>query len=188
MLKLSDIVKFCSSKLRELGGEHPDRSNATRLKTRALTVFPDLTTHAQGREILLVLSHKIGDVLLEVKNRDSEAFFLGKAAMTRREILQVKNIFNGTFASDSHTSAIPASLKTMVDMIMRGPTIKRDSAESQACLTVAQLLVFKSISRLRDNSGNATDAIHHTHHVRNRECHCPYVQLLRFMTQPEKNI
>ena len=34
MLKLSDLVKFYSSKLSELGGEHPDRINATRLKTR----------------------------------------------------------------------------------------------------------------------------------------------------------
>jgi len=60
-----------------------------------LTAFPDLTTHAQGRDVLLVLSHEIGDVLLEAKNRDSEAFCLAKTAMiVRREILQVKNTFN----------------------------------------------------------------------------------------------
>ena len=77
-----------------------------------LTAFPDLTTHAQGREVLLILSHKIGKVLLEAKNRESEAFCLAKAAMiVRREILQVKNTFNGTFATESQTSAVPASLK-----------------------------------------------------------------------------
>lgn len=180
VLKLSDLVKFYSSKLSELGGEHPDRINATRLKTRVLTAFPDLTTHAQGREVLLVLSHEIGDVLLEAKNRDSEAFCLAKAAMiVRREILQVKNTFNGTFATDSQTSAVPASLKTLLDMIMRGPTIKRDLAESQACLTVSQLLVFNTISRFRDKSGNATDTIHHTHHVRNRECPLPIYAALK---------
>ena len=43
---------------------------ATRLKTCVLTAFLDLTTHAQGREVLLVLSHKIGVVLLEAKKRD----------------------------------------------------------------------------------------------------------------------
>ena len=180
MLKLSDLVKFYSSKLSKLGEEHPDRINATRLKTRVLTAFPDLTTHAQGREVLLVLTHEIGDVLLEAKNRDSEAFCLAKAAMiVGRENLQVKNTFNGTFASDSQTSAIPASLKTSVDMIMRGPTIKRDSGESQACFTVAQLLVFNTISRFRDHSGNANDAIHHTHHVRNRECPLPIYAALK---------
>ena len=56
MLKLSDLVKCYSSKLSELGGEHPDKINATRLKTCVLTAFPDLTTHAQGREVLSVLS------------------------------------------------------------------------------------------------------------------------------------
>ena len=147
VLKLSDLVKFYSSKLSELGGEHSDRINATRLKTRVLTAFPDLTTHAQEREVLLVLSHEIGDVLLGAKKRDSKALCLAKAAMVvRREILQVKNTFNGTFATDSQTSAVPVSLKTLLDMIMRGPTIKRDSAESQACLTVSQLLVFNTIS------------------------------------------
>jgi len=112
VLKLSDLVKFYSSKLSEFGGEHPDRINVTRLKTRVLTAFPDLTTHAQGREVLLVLSHEIGDVLLEAKNRDSEAFCLAKAAMiVRREILQVKNTFNGTFATDSQTNAFPTSIE-----------------------------------------------------------------------------
>lgn len=64
-------------------------------------------------------------------------------------------------------------------MIMRGPTIKRDSAESQVCLTVSQLLVFNTISRFRDKSGNATDTIHHTHHVRNRECPLPIYTALK---------
>lgn len=98
VLKLSDLIKFYSSKLIDLGGMQ-SRVNATRLKTRLLAAFPDLTAHTQGREVLLVLSHEIGSVLLEAKQRDSEAFYLAKAAMfVRREILQVKNTFNGTFS------------------------------------------------------------------------------------------
>ena len=58
-------------------------------------------------------------------------------------------------------------------MIMGGPTIKGDSGENQACLTVSQLLVFNTISRFRDKSDNINDTIHHTHHVRNRECPLP---------------
>ena len=45
------------------------------IKNRVLTAFPDLTTLAQGREVLLVLSHEIGDVLLEAKNRDSDSIY-----------------------------------------------------------------------------------------------------------------
>ena len=135
MLKLSDLVKFYSSKFSELGGGLSDRINATRLKTCVLTAFHDLTTHAQGREVLLVLSHEIGDVLLEAKNRDSEAFCLAKAAMiVRREIMQVKNTSNGTFATHSQTSAIPASLKTLLDMcnILMRQTGQDMAARSQA--------------------------------------------------------
>ena len=88
VLKLSELVKFYSSKLSEVGGEQPDRINARRLKPRVLTAFPDLTAHDQ--EVLLIFSHEIGDVLLKATNRDSEAFCLAKAAMiARREILQV---------------------------------------------------------------------------------------------------
>ena len=186
--------QHCSSKLSELGGEQP-RINATILKTRVLAASPDLTAHAQEREVLLVLSHEIGDVLLEAQGlkgtqRDSEAFSLAKAAMiVRREILQVKNSFNGTFAADCQTDSVPGSLTTLLDMIMRGPTIKRDSAESQVCLTVAQLLVFNSIARFRDKSCNDSGTTHHTHHVRNRECPLPiYVALKIHGATREKSL
>ena len=84
MLKLSDLVKFYSSKLSELGGEQPDRINATRLKTRVLTAFADLTAHTQGRGVLLILSQEIGDVLLKAKNRDS-GILLGKSSNDCKE-------------------------------------------------------------------------------------------------------
>ncbi|KAL9966870.1 hypothetical protein ACROYT_G025005 [Oculina patagonica] len=142
--------------------------------TAHIAAFADLTAHTQGREVLFVLSHEIGGVLLEAKNRDSEASCLAMAAMiVRREILQVKISFNGTFAPNCQTDSVPASLTTLLNMIMRGPAMKKDSAESQACLTVAQLLVFNSISRFRDKSDNASGTTHSTNHIRGRECPLP---------------
>ena len=44
------------------------------------------------------------------------------------------------------------------------------------CLTIVQLLVFNSISRIRDKSGSST---RHTHHVRNRECPLPIYTALK---------
>lgn len=112
--------------------------------------------------------------------RDSEASCLAKAAMiVRREILQVKNSFNGTFAPNCQTDSVPASLTTLLNMIMRGPAMKKYSAESQACLTVAQLLVFNSISRFRDKSDNASGTTHSTHHIRGRECPLPIYAALK---------
>ena len=62
-------------------------------------------------------------------------------------------------------------------MILRGPTTKKDPTENQACLTIAQLLVFNSISRIRDKFGSST---RHTHHIRSRECPLPIFTALKY--------
>ena len=70
-------------------------------------------------------------------------------------------------------------------MILRGPTMKRDFADSQACLTLSQLIVFNTISRSRDKSST----ISYTHHVRNRECPLPlYVALKIHGATREKSL
>ena len=74
VLKLSDVVEFCSSKLSELGGEHPDRINATRVKTPVLTAFPDPTTDAQGRDLIVVLSLEIGMSFLRLRIKTPRIF------------------------------------------------------------------------------------------------------------------
>ncbi len=95
----------------------------------------------------------------------------------RREILQIENCFNGTFLDDCQANSVPASLVTLLNMIMRGPTTKRDTTESQACLTVAQLIVYNSISRFRNVSSDQRSS--HTHHVRNRECPLPIYRAVK---------
>eukprot|EP00794_Sanderia_malayensis_P001481 gene1481-1638_t len=187
VLKLSDLAKFYSSRLSEVQGRAP-KVNTTRLKARILASFPDLTAHTQGREVLFVLGNEIGGVLLDAKNRDSEAFYLAKAAMiVRREILQIKNCFNGTFLDDCQANSVPASLVTLLNMIMRGPTTKRDTTGSQACLTVAQLIVYNSISRFRNISSDQRNS--YTHHVRNRECPLPIYTAVKIRgTTREKSL
>ena len=126
---------------------------------------------------MFVLSHEIGGVLLNAKQTDGEAMSLARTAMVvRRDILQVKNSFDGTFAANSQKTSVPPSLTTLLDMILRGPITKKDPTENQACLTIAQLLVFNSISRIRDKSGSST---RHTPHVRNRECPLPIYTALK---------
>ena len=61
MLKLSDIVKFFSSKQQKFGIES-GMVNATRAKERVLLAFPDLTAHNEGRKVLLVLKDEIRGV------------------------------------------------------------------------------------------------------------------------------
>ena len=177
LLKLSDLVKFYCTKLKEHESES-SKVNSTRLKSRILEAFPDLTAHNQGRDVLFVLSHEIGSALLDAtKNRDSEALILARAAMIiRREILQVSNTFNGEFAEYCQKDSVPRSLPTLLDMIMKGPTTERDPTENLACLTIAQLVVFNSISRVREKSSSDSN---YTHHVRNRECPVPIYAALK---------
>ena len=74
MLKLSDVVEFCYSKLSELGGEHTDRINATRVKASVLTAFPDPRTDTQGRDVIVVLSLEIGMSFLRLRIKTPRIF------------------------------------------------------------------------------------------------------------------
>ena len=58
---------------------------------------------------------------------------------------------------------------------MKGPTTKMDPADTQVCLTVSQLVVFTSVSRVRDR----LDSTSSTHHTRARECPLPIYAALK---------
>lgn len=110
ILLLSDLLRYYTSKLQELDVEY-GKVNATWLKKRVLAPFPDLTAHVEGREIQLVLQHEIGGMPSKVKKMDSDAVYLARAAnIIRREILKIKNSFNGTFLLECQENAVPVSL------------------------------------------------------------------------------
>ena len=175
VLTLSDLVRFYRCKLKELEVDY-GKVNSTRLKERVLKAFPDLTAHAEGRETRLVSRHVIGGILTEAKNRDSDACCLARAAyIVRKDILNVKNSFNGTFQEECQKNSIPASLLTLIGMLIKGPSTKSDPSDSQACISIAQLVVFNSVSRFR----NRPDATGSTHHIRSRECPLPIYTALK---------
>ena len=61
-------------------------------------------------------------------------------------------------------------------MIVKGPTTNVDPYESQACLSIAQLIVYNSIQRARSRP----DATGSTHHIRaSRECPLPIYTALK---------
>jgi hypothetical protein len=174
VLTLSELVRFYQYKLKELEVDC-GKVNSTRLKERVLKAFPDLTAHAEGRETNLVSRHVIGGILTEVKNKDSDACCLARAAhIVRKDILNVKNSFNGTFQEECQKHSIPASLLTLIGMLIKGPSTKSDPSDSQSCISIAQLVVFNSVSRSR----NRPDATGSMHHIRSRECPLPiYIAL-----------
>ena len=151
VFKLVDLAKLYSAKLQELGIAASSKINTTRLKERLLGVFPDLSAHIQGRYVLLVFDHAIGDAIKKAceQDSDSEALCLAKAAkIVRRDLFKTKCVFDGTFPPDCQSKCVPESLKALVNMILEGPSIKKmdlkDMPSKMACLTISQLLAFNS--------------------------------------------
>ena len=160
VLTLSELVKFYQCKLKEVGAES-GKTNATRLKGRVLEAVPDLAAHPEDREVLLASRHDIGGILTEAKRRDSHARCLARAThILRKDILKVDNSFNGKFSLECQKNSIPASLLSLVGMLIKGPTTKIDPSNSQACVSVSQLIVSNSVARPRHRS-EATGSTHH---------------------------
>jgi len=179
VFKLSDLAKLYSQQLEQLQADE-GRVNTSRLKERILSAFPNLSAHSEGRDVLLASNQEIGSVLRQAANDDnSDACHLARAAnIIRRDILQMNNTFNGTFPPECQENAIPSSLKTLVNIILRGPTVISQPVErssDQACLTIAQLIVFNSVARDRKRHEGSSSSKHHS---KLKECPLPiYVSL-----------
>jgi len=96
VFQLSDLAKMYSCLLEQLGGHVPGRVNSTRLKDRLLALIPELGAYTEGK--------------------DTEAMYLAKAAMlVRKELLDRKQCFNGTFDTNCQRSAVPHLLLALVN-------------------------------------------------------------------------
>ena len=169
MLTLSELVKFYQCKLKEVGAKS-GKTNATRLKERVLEAVPDLTGHPEGRDVIQASRHDIGGIMTEVKRRDSDAWCLARAVhIVRKDILKVDNSFNEKFSSECKKNSIPASLLSLVGMLIKGPTTKIDPSNNQACVSVSQLIVFNSVARPR----HRPEATGSTHPIQSRQCPLP---------------
>ena len=62
-----------------------------------------------------------------------------------------KFTFNGSFKQGCQEAAVPPSLLALINLIMEGPTIKRQTAVAAdaAALSISQLLIFNSVKRRR---------------------------------------
>ena len=66
-----------------------------------------------------------------------------------------KYTFKGTFEDNCQQMSVPQSLKTLVGMTLDGPNLSTQSSnsiETQAALTIAQLVHFNSTRRHRSKS------------------------------------
>ena len=106
---------------------------------------------------------------LDSVNFESDALLMSKVAkMVRNEIFQWKFYFSGKFPSNCQNDAVSPLLKSLVSMLINGHN--QDPIESQACLTISQLIHFHA----KTGHSEASKA----RHVKDREPPLPiYVGL-----------
>ena len=158
MFKLTDMVSLYKKRLQQLGVTVGNRIHSACLKIRLLSALPDLTTHVQGREILLTFKEDIGLALIKACDSDGDAVHLMRAAQViRKELLNIKTKqFDGFFTSECQRDSVPSSLLALVNMIQDGPNIKHQTqlasnASTTAALSVSQLVVFNSVKQSRNS-------------------------------------
>ncbi|KAL9954824.1 hypothetical protein ACROYT_G042404 [Oculina patagonica] len=123
VFKLAELADKYTSRLAQLGDD---------------TSGPDLANALQK-------AHK--------EDCDEEAMLLAKAAsIVRKDMLAKKYAFDGFFGSNCQLNSVPASLLSLVNMILYGPNIEMqvNPSSAQAGLTISQLLQYNSYHRRRD--------------------------------------
>ena len=188
VFKLVELANLYSAKLQELGITSSSKINTTRLKERLLGAFPDLSAHTQGRDVLLIFNHAIGDAIRKACEQDfnSEALHLARAAkIVRRDLFKMTSIFSGTFPPDCLAKCVPESLKALMDMILEGPSMKKTAVEENpskmTCLTIAQLLAFNSTRHVSNGSSPG-----YSRHSREREYPLPIYVALKIHGETRK--
>ncbi|CAC5382291.1 unnamed protein product [Mytilus coruscus] len=164
IFKLADLAKLYSKRLEQLGVVIEGRINTTHLKNRILAAIPDLQSHKQGRDVLLIFNEDVGEALKQATSYscDDEGIIIAKAAkIVRRDMFDTRYSFTGTFNDSCQHESVPQTLVSLVRMILGGPNIETQSSnivESQTTLTISQLLQFNCAVRRRKD----TAATYHT--------------------------
>ena len=165
IFKLSDLANLYSNRLEQLGTKLSGRVHSTKLKNRILAHFPNMESHPQGRDVILIFKEDVGAALGKAceHDADSDAVHLARAAtIVRRDMFQMKMEFNGSFHTKCQEQSVPPSLLALVTMVLNGPNIKSQSSSSsvfQPALSLSQLLLFNSSKRYKEND---KDVVRHS--------------------------
>ena len=149
IFKLTDLALMYKARLEQLSVVVGSLIHTFRLKTRLMSVFPDLRAHSQGKSIVIAFDDDVGGAL----NYDGNAIHLARAAeVVRKEIFEMKCSFVGSFDQTSERDVVPPPLMALIRMIVDGPSIKclsDVSACTRAALPISQLLIFNSVKNNR---------------------------------------
>lgn len=148
IFRLSELHSLYLDRLKTLGVNK--EINKTRLKVSLLETFPEAQEQSDGKSVIIVFKRAIQRLIKDgVLERDysEDASILAKASsIIRKDIFgHDKFKFTGQFSEDCQESSVPASLKSLVSMLLYGVNIENaDAQESQPCLTVCQTILFNT--------------------------------------------
>ena len=164
MFLLSELHSLYVRRLETLGVHKS--VNKTRLKTSLLENFPEAQEQNDGKNVVIIFTKAIQGMVKEaLQQRDfsEDAVILAKAsAIVRRDMFSHEGFkFSGSFTKNCQERSVPASLKSLVSMILTGVNIENTEVqESQACLTVCQTIFFNA--KERSTTKSKTGQTRHT--------------------------
>ena len=137
--------------------------HSTRLKDRVLASFPELQAYKEGRDILLASNQDVGHALRKAceHDADGDAQTLAKAArIVRKEIINAKVEFDGSFPAKCQSQTVPGTLSTLMAMLLFGANINHQSqvTQVQPLLSICQLALFNTVVR----SSKEVPVLHHS--------------------------
>ena len=152
LFKFASLRHLYESRLADFGIK--SEVNKVRFKEQILKHFPYSQEQSDGKNVILVFEKGMQQMLKQAMETDYEAdaLILAKAARIVREDIFRSCGFNftGSFPPDCQKNSVPANLKSMVTMLMKGADLKdQDSTDSQACLTASQIILFNCKKRAR---------------------------------------
>ena len=152
LFKLSELSSLYIQRLEDLGIKKT--INKTRLKNALLEHYKGtFQEQTDGRNTVLVFSEAISSLLKDALKQcdfSEDAEILAKAAtIVRRDIFSHKGFsFLGSFSVDCQSKYLPASLRSLICIILNGLNIKdQEQSENQACLTVCKTIIFNAKKR-----------------------------------------
>ena len=157
LFKLSELHTLYVSRLEDLGVDKA--INKTRLKLQLLEHFPEAQEQSDGKKVIIVFKKGMESMLrdaMKKRNYSEDVEILARAAtIIRNDIFSHDGFnFNGSFPPKCQENCLPTTLKSLVSLILSGPNLKdQDKKESQACLTISQL-VFFNVKKRSDSTTN----------------------------------
>ena len=158
IFQLPELHDLYVNRLKQLG--FSKSINKTRLKQQFLEHFMEAKEETDGKKVLLVFREGMKEILKDaVKERDfsEDALILAKPAkILRNDIFNHQPFkFDNEFTPHCQENSLPTTLKWFILQTLFGCDSNFDKInESQACLSICQLILFNAKKRQLENQDN----------------------------------